>query len=376
MKQRIATACASALVLVLAMSQAISPAVAQEPDGKLDGEGKEIVVLMPSRSNPYLAQWIRGAEESAAEANYQLTIIENNFDQTEQDAQTQQRIGAADQPVAYVWWPADNQAGLATLRRLSRTGVPVFQVNQALRPEAEDWVVAYAGVDDFFNGQVGGKNLLAARDAFVEAGHELSSEGGNLVILKFIPGYSAGDDREAGLKDATQDAPFNVIASEYAGFDNASGYKAMSQLIPSIRSDGIDFVYGGSDGPVTGAIQALEEAGIVPGEDVYLVSATCIADISAVQSAKSFATGVQAAGLEGWFSINVVARYFEYGEVTPGSYIAPDDTDARPEFDSPPAKYNIIPNPQVIVGTDPDHAEEVLASFRLWGESFSDHCVY
>lgn len=373
MRTKIGAAFAALFAVVLAWA----PVMAQEADGKLDGEGKEIVVLMPSRSNAYLAQWIRGAEKSAAEANYKITIIENNFDQTEQDAQAQQRIGLPNQPAAYVWWPADNQAGLATLRRLSRTGVPVFQVNQALRPEAKDLVVAYAGVDDFFNGQVAGKNAIAARDAYVAAGNKLASDGGNLVILKFIPGYSAGDDREAGFADATKDKPFNVIASEYAGFDNASGYKAMSQLIPSIRGKGINFVYGASDGPVTGAVQALEEVGLVPGKDVYLISATCIADISAIQSAKEFATGVQAAGLEGWFSLNVVARYFEYGkQVKDGQYIAPDTADARPEFNFAPSKINIIPNPQVVVGTDKAKAGEILSKFKLWGETFSDHCVY
>ena len=361
-------------VLLAALPQV---GLAQEPDGNLDGDGKEIVVLMPSRSNAYLAQWIRGAERSAEEANYELTVIENNFDQTEQDAQAQQRISASKQPSAYVWWPADNQAGLATLRRLSRTGVPVFQVNQGLRPEAKDMVAAYAGVDDYFNGQIAGKNALAAREAFVANGGELSGDGGNMVVLKFIPGYSAGEDREDGFLEATKDAPFNVIATEFAGFDNASGYKAMSQIIPSIRSEGIDFVYGMSDGPVTGAIQALEEVGLVPGEDVYLISATCIADISAAESAKAFATGVQSAGLEGWFSINVVARYFEYGEtVQEGSYIAPDDRDGQPEMNFAPSKINIIPNPQVVVGADASMAKANLDDFKLWGSDFYDHCVY
>ena len=232
-------------------------------------------------------------------------------------------------------------------------------------------------VDDFFNGQVAAKNAIEARDAFVKAGGKLHSDGGNMVILKFIPGYSAGDDREAGFKDGTKDKPFNIVATEFAGFDNASGYKAMSQLIPSLRDGGIDFVYGMSDGPVTGAVKALEEAGMTPGKDVYLVSATCIADISAISTAKEFATGVQAAGLEGWFSINVVARYFEYGsKVTDGSYIAPDTADARPEFSFAPSKVNIIPNPQVVVGADPAKAGEVLQKFKLWGQTFNDHCVY
>jgi ribose transport system substrate-binding protein len=156
-----------------------TPAMAQDADGKLDGGGKEIVVLMPSRSNAYLAQWIRGAEQSAKQDNYKLTVIENNFDQTEQDAQAQQRLGMPDQPAAYVWWPADNQAGLATLNRLSRSGVPVFQVNQGVQPEAKDPVVAYAGVNDFFNGQVAAKNAIAARDAFVKA---ISTAKGNPAL--------------------------------------------------------------------------------------------------------------------------------------------------------------------------------------------------
>jgi ABC-type sugar transport system substrate-binding protein len=350
---------------------------AKAADASLSGGGKEIVVLMPSRSNAYLAQWIRGAEASAKEDDYKLTVIENNFDQTEQDAQTEQRIALAHQPAAYIWWPADARAGVASLRRLSRTGVPVFQANQAVQPAAKKYVKAYAGVDDFFNGQIAGQNAEAARTAFVAAGNKLSSPGGNLVILKFIPGYSAGDDRERGFMEATKDKPFHVIATEYAGFDNASGYKAMSQLIPRIRGEGIDFVYGMSDGPVTGAVQALEEAGLKPGKNVYLVSATCIADISAIKSAKEFATGVQAAGLEGWFAVNVVARYFADGDkILPGTYIAPASADARPQFTDAPSQVNIIPNPPVVVGTDAAKAPQVLANFKLWGQTFVDHCVY
>ena len=85
----------------------------------------------------------------------------------------------------------------------------------------------------------------------------------------------------------------------------------------------------------------------------------------------------QAAGLEGWFSINVVARYFSNGKkVTPGKFIAPADADARPDFTAAPSEENIIPNPQVIVGTDPAKAPGELAKFKLWGQTFADHCVY
>jgi ribose transport system substrate-binding protein len=60
----------------------------------------------------------------------------------------------------------------------------------------------------------------------------------------------------------------------------------------------------------------------------------------------------------------------------PGEYIAPATPDSRPEFTEAPSQVNIIPNPPVVVGTDAAKAPEVLSNFKLWGQSFADHCVY
>ena len=79
---------------------------------------------MPSTTNNYLAEWVKGAEEEAARLNYTLKIIENNFDQAEQDVQVQQQLASGDEPVAYVWWPADNRAGIASLQALADSGRP------------------------------------------------------------------------------------------------------------------------------------------------------------------------------------------------------------------------------------------------------------
>ena len=111
-------------------------AEATEGDGtiSLDGGGKKISVFMPSTSNNYLAEWRRGLEATAADLNFKVTVVENNFDQSEMDLQIQQALAAGETPDIYVFWPADSKAGVASLRALSQTGVPTVVANQRKRP--------------------------------------------------------------------------------------------------------------------------------------------------------------------------------------------------------------------------------------------------
>ena len=345
--------------------------------GAIDGGGALIVVLMPSTTNNYLAEWVKGAREEAGRLNYELKIIENNFDQAEQDVQVQQQLASGDEPVSYVWWPADNRAGIASLQALADTGIPVVQTNQLPLPEVDDIVAAYAGVNDVLNGQVSAELLMKSRDVLTASGHELASEGGNVIIISFPAGYSAGDDRIKGFEEATATAPFNVLATENAGFDAETGYNAASALIPANKDKGIDFVYATNDALAKGVIQALEENGYKPGKDVMVVGGTCHGDLSELEAAKQFGSGLQAARLEGVFSVNVVARYIASGgEVQAGDYNAPDDPDAQPEFEGAPFKRNFIPNPGVELGTDPATAVGAIDATNLWGFGFRDLCTY
>lgn len=104
--------------------------------------GGKIVAFIPVTTNTYIAEWARGAELAAAELGYELVVIENNFDQAEQDTQVQQQLGATEGVVAYVWWPSDNEAGVASLQALSESGIPVIQTNQYPFPGTEEFLVA------------------------------------------------------------------------------------------------------------------------------------------------------------------------------------------------------------------------------------------
>ena len=55
--------------------------------------------------------------------------------------------------------------GAASLKALSDTGIPVIQVNQLPPPETQQYVTAYAGVNDVLNGRTSGELMIKARDA-------------------------------------------------------------------------------------------------------------------------------------------------------------------------------------------------------------------
>lgn len=332
------------------------------------GPSKEIVVLMPSTTNNALAEWARWAEKEAEELGYDISIIENNFKQEEQDIQVQQQIASKDKPAAYVWWPADNKAGLASLRALAATGVPVFQANQLPISGYDDLWVAYAGCDDVLNGRVAGQMVVEAMNELKKI-RKLSSKGGNCLVIRFPVGYSAGDDRLKGFNEAIQGSGIQVLDIQPAGFDETTGYNIGSQMITANRAKGIDIIYAENDALAFGFIQALDEAGYQPGKDIMVVGGTCHGNLKYLREGKQYSSGLQAIGYEGLLTIATVHRYLTNGNKIQGEvYRAPDDPDNLPDLSGPPAKYNFIPNPAV-------RSDEV-DSTMLWGYPFSEICTY
>lgn len=358
-----------------------APAASEAPAASgeaisLDGGGKTISVFMPSTSNNYLAEWQRGLKAVADELNFAVTIVENNFDQAEMDLQIQQALASGEKPDIYVFWPADSKAGVASLRALSQSGVPVVVANQPPPEEALPYMTMYAGVDDYLNGQVSGELMLGAREAAQTAGKTFASPEGNLIEIMFAPGYQASVARSQGFRDATAAMPFNIIASEYAGFDNEAGYNMMSQLIAANKAAGIDFVYTHNDALAAGAIKALEEAGLVPGKDVYVVGGTCHGDLSALEAGKQYGSGLQAARLEGNVVTLSVARYFANGGTVQEGEDRPEASPEFPTTTDAPFTYNYIPNPGITFSDDEAANKALLDDTVLWGDTMRNLCTY
>lgn len=340
-----------------------------EPAG---ADSKEIIVFSRTSSDTYQAAWQRGMLKTATDNGYTVTFFENNADQNEQNNQVSQQIGGGAEPAAFAWMPADASAGAATLRRLSETGIPVFQVNQLPPAGTEEYVVAYAGVNDVINGRTSGELIAQARDEMVADGRISASDPTRLAIIKFHPEFAASIDRLAGMRSvigADIDAGvYEIVGEAEDAVDAATGFDAASSIMSRLQETGVDIVYAQNDASAAGVIQALIEGGFTPGEDVEVIGGNCRDDVSDLTSGRQFGTGLQGAELEGEFSMQIIVNYLDNREVSDGEYEAPATADGYPDWPETISKYNFIPNPPV-------RGDEV-DGYRLWGQSMVDWCSY
>lgn len=325
----------------------------------------QIILFGPASTDNYVAQLYRGAQKQAKSLGYTLKVIQNTS-QSQEDTQVKQEL-ASGKPAAYLWWPTNNKAGIASQRALAQSGVPTAMVNQLPIKGTDKYWAEYAGVNDVLNGQVSGKLLLQARKALVAKGAKLHSKGGNVIIVRFPAGYSAGDDRITGFQQATKGSGVKILGIQAAGFDPTTGFKIGSQLIAANKSKGIDFVYAENDALADGVIQALEQAGYKPGQNVMVIGGTCHGNLSNLISGKEFGTGLQAAFLEGVYDVNVIVKYLQTKKALPGQHFAPNDPSSIPPVDSV-YRYNFIPNPPVTSGQ--------VSTVRLWGYTMKQLCTY
>ncbi len=331
--------------------------------GTLDGNGALLKVFMPSTSNVYLAAAVESLEAEAAELNYTVSIVENNWDQTEQDQQVQEWLATGEDAAAVLFWPASADAATNSIRLLSAEA-PVFQWNNLVASDAEDFVTAYAGVNDIGIGEEAGRNALDAVEQLTADGFQFHGPDGkpNLLEIRFTAGYAAGDDREEAFAEVTGDA-FNVLAVEPTPtVDAQGGFQAASQVVPQYLGQGIDIIYAHSNDVANGVVQALEQNGLKPGEDVILITGTSSGDTTNLRSGKIWSATLQSPTIEGALVVRTAAQYLATGEVQKGETTLESDSE-KPELElQAPFEQNFMMNPQVTADN--------IDTFKIWGFDF------
>ncbi|MEM6282118.1 MAG: hypothetical protein AAF787_07995, partial [Chloroflexota bacterium] len=81
------------MLTVLAISvTAFSVVGAQDISEDCEAVAGELIAFTPARSERYVNGLITGLQNEAANACYEITILENEFNQAEQDQQVQQQL--------------------------------------------------------------------------------------------------------------------------------------------------------------------------------------------------------------------------------------------------------------------------------------------
>ncbi len=143
-------------------------------------------------------------------------------------------------------------------------GIPLILVDRrAAVPE--DLYVTYLGSDFIEEGRRAGKAMS-----------DIIGGEGKIVELVGTVGSAPANDRATGFREAIAEFPgMEIIASQSGDFTRAKGKEVMEAFLKSYGEE-ITALYAHNDDMAIGAIQAIEEYGLKPGEDIKIVSVDAV----------------------------------------------------------------------------------------------------
>jgi simple sugar transport system substrate-binding protein len=144
------------------------------------------------------------------------------------------------------------------LQEAKDSGIPVIMVDRRADVPRELYAT-YLGSDFIEEGRKAGDEMNA-----------LLPEGGKIVELVGTVGSAPANDRYTGFRETLSDN-IEIVDSQSGDFTRAKGKEVMEAFLKKYGED-ITGLYAHNDDMAIGAIQAIEEFGLKPGEDIKIVS--------------------------------------------------------------------------------------------------------
>lgn len=169
---------------------------------------------------------------------------------------------------AIVFSPVVETGFETVLKEVKEAGIPVFLSDRAVDIEDDSLWVTFLG-SDFIEEGSKAANWLA---------EEMADQEGdiNIVELQGTVGSAPAIDRKEGFEKVLADNPnFKIIKSQSGDFTRAKGKEVMEAFLKS-DGDNIDVLYSHNDDMAIGAIQAIEEYGLKPGEDIKIIGVDAV----------------------------------------------------------------------------------------------------
>lgn len=147
------------------------------------------------------------------------------------------------------------------LREAKRAKIPVILVDRGVKVSDDSLYATLIASDFVSEGRMAGEWLAKKMDG-----------KGNIVELQGTPGAAPAIDRKKGFEEAIAKTPaLKIIKSQSGDFTRAKGKEVMEAFLKA-EGKNINAVYAHNDDMALGAIQAIEEAGLKPSQDIVVVS--------------------------------------------------------------------------------------------------------
>lgn len=152
------------------------------------------------------------------------------------------------------------------LREAKAAGIPVILTDRMIDATDDSLYTAYIGADFLLEGRRAGEYLIKKADA-------LGAAHMNVVEISGTIDSTPMRERQQGFMQVIEGDPrFTVLESISGDFLRSKGEECARYLLDKYGAEGIDVIYSHNDAMTLGALDVLEAAGIVPGQDIVMIS--------------------------------------------------------------------------------------------------------
>lgn len=237
--------------------------------------GKQIVVgfAQIGAESDWRVGCTNSVKQACADAGFDLKFVDA---QGKQENQIKALKDFITQGVDYIGFSPVVESGWEqVMKEIKDAGIPVIMLDRNIdMPDRENYYDTWIGSNFIEEGQKAGNWLIKYMDDKGRGNDEI-----NIVELQGTVGSSPANDRMKGFADTIASKPnFKVTQSQTGNFETELGKTVMESFLKKAEADGtkIDVLYAHNDGMALGAIQAIKEAGLKPGEDIVIIGVDAV----------------------------------------------------------------------------------------------------
>lgn len=210
----------------------------------------------------------RSVQDAAAEQGVQL--VYDNAEQKQENQIKALRSFIAYQVDVIVFVPIVTDGWDNVLQEARDAGIPVLVTDRKIDVVDQSLYAGFIGTDSLKEGRNAGLFIL---DKFKDKreSSDQTEEYINIVELFGTEGSSVALGRAEGFREVLKTHPeYRIIYSKSGDFLRSKGYELAVEFLDMY--DDIDVIFSHNDGMTLGAIEAMEEKGLVPGTDIVIVT--------------------------------------------------------------------------------------------------------
>lgn len=262
-----------------------------------DGEIGKVGFSISTLNNPFFVSMADGAEAKAKELGVELSIVGAGNDTAKQTSDIEDLIASGIKVL--IVNPEDAASAGPVVNDAIAAGIKVIAVDRSVEGAEVD---CFIGTDNVKAGEQAGKYFL-----------EKVGEGADVAILEGIPGASSAIERHQGFLNAIE-GKVNIVASQTANFDRTEGLTVTENILQA--NPNIKGILSANDEMGLGALEAVESAGKVPGQDILVTGFDAGDDaIQAVKDGKMLFTVEQQTTAMGEIAVETALKMMKGEEV-------------------------------------------------------------